>query len=91
MAEAPTVRPKRTRRGLKSFTLARTGNETDTASPSDTNACAQTSASHFRGETGAFVIKLIGPATRSVYVAIRGEVKHKMDFAMLPLRRCPVD
>src|SRR5947209_11800803 len=37
-----------------------TGNETGSASPSDTDAHAQTSASHFRGETGAFVIKLIG-------------------------------
>src|SRR5215210_1571197 len=45
--------------------------------PPDTNASNQTSASHCRRD--GRVLKIFDwPATRSVYVAIRGEVKRKM-------------
>src|SRR5205085_11525893 len=79
---------KRTRRGRSPSRLPKGMKRVRPAS-SDTDAHAQTSASHFRGETGAFVIKTDWPATRSVYVAIRGEVKRKMDFAANGFRHAP--
>src|SRR5947209_4533019 len=38
-------------------------------------------------ETGAFVNYSIGPATRSVYVAIRGEVKFKIELEFARVSR----
>src|SRR5215210_3999038 len=51
--------------------------------PPDTNASNQTSASHCRRD--GRVLKIFDwPATRSVYVAIRDEVKRKMADARPP-------